>query len=99
MPVFLDPGELEAQGEALEKHRGEILRARYLHQVTAFPAVRALFKRLQSDGKQIAIASSAKKGELAKDKQLAQIEGSHRCGDFLGRRQKEQAASQHFRRP
>ena len=45
MPVFLDPGELEAQGEALEKHRGEILRARYLHQVTAFPDVRALFKR------------------------------------------------------
>ena len=74
MPVFLDPGELEARGEALEKHRGEILRARYLHQVTAFPAVRALFKRLQSDGKQIALASSAKKGELAKYKQLAQIE-------------------------
>ena len=74
MPVFLDPGELEARGEALEKHRGEILRARYLHQVTAFPDVRALFKRLQSDGKQIALASSAKKGELAKYKQLAQIE-------------------------
>ena len=75
MPVFLDPGELEATGQALERHRGEILRARgTCTRSRPFQTVRALFKRLQSDGKQIALASSAKKEELAKYKQLAQIE-------------------------
>jgi HAD superfamily hydrolase (TIGR01509 family) len=42
--------------------------------VTAFPQVRALIQRLLRDGKQVALASSAKQDELAKYKQIAQIE-------------------------
>ena len=73
-PVFLSEDKLDAMGDDLEEHRGKILKERYLPQVTAFPQVRELLQRLQADGKQIALASSAKEDELAKYKQAAQIE-------------------------
>ncbi len=75
LPVFLSEAEIADKGEALEKHRGEILHATYLSRITAFPEVRALFDRLLADGKQIALASSAKKDELGFYTQLAGIEG------------------------
>jgi len=74
MPVFLSKDELEEKGKALEKHRGEVLKARYLPQITAFPEVRALFERLLADGKRVVLASSAKEDELAKYKEVAWIE-------------------------
>ena len=74
MPVFLSKGELDERGEALEKHRGQILKERYLPQITAFPEVRGLFERLLADGKRIALASSAKEDELEKYKEAAQID-------------------------
>ena len=74
MPVFLRNSELEEKGEKLEKHRGEVLRTRYLHQITAFPEVRALFQRLLADGKEIALASSAKQSELEQYKKLTLID-------------------------
>ncbi len=74
MPVFLSEDEIEAKGDDLEEHRGKILKERYLPHITAFPRVRELLQRLQADGKQIALASSAKEDELAKYKQAAQIE-------------------------
>ena len=73
MPVFLSKDELAKQGQALEKHRGEIFKANYLPTVTAFPAVRELFERLGSDNKTIALASSAKEDELETYKKIAQI--------------------------
>lgn len=73
IPVFLGKEELEEKGEELEKHHGEVLRTRYLHQVRPFPEVRALFQRLLADGKKIALASSAKEDELEKYKRVAQI--------------------------
>ncbi len=74
MPVFLSRDELEQKGEALEEHRGKILRERYLPRVTAFPQVRELFERLRRDGKRIALASSAKEDELEVYKKVARIE-------------------------
>lgn len=74
MPVFLSEDELARKGDALEKRRGDILKDRYLPQVTAFPQVRKLFERLRADGKRIALASSAKQDELETYKQIAQID-------------------------
>lgn len=73
MPVFLSPDELDEQGEALEKRRGEILKQRYLGRIEAFPDVRALFERIRADGTKIILASSAKSDELKTYKKLADI--------------------------
>ncbi len=74
LPVFLAEGEVRKRGEALEEHRAQIFKERYLSQVTAFPGVRPLFERLLADGKRIALASSAKGEELQYYKKTAQID-------------------------
>lgn len=73
MPVFLSPEELDQKGESLEQHRAKIFKNNYLSQVTAFPGVRDLFQCLRQDGKQIALASSAKQDELEVYKRIADI--------------------------
>jgi phosphoglycolate phosphatase-like HAD superfamily hydrolase len=73
MPVFLSRTEIERDGKALERDRGEIFKRRYLASVVAFADVRALFQRLQADGKQLALASSAKGEELERYKKIAGI--------------------------
>ena len=77
LPVFLSQDEIERAGEELEQHRGRVLKARYLPQITPFPDVRALFQRLLADGMRIALASSAKQEELETYKRVARI------GDLL----------------
>lgn len=77
LPVFLSRDEIESKGEELEAHRGRVLKARYLPQITPFPDVRALFQRLLADGMRIALASSAKQEELETYKRVARI------GDLL----------------
>ena len=62
--MFLDAATLSRDGPAITRRRGEILHADYLHRITGFPQVRALFERLLADGKQIALASSAKGDEV-----------------------------------
>lgn len=74
LPVFLSSDEIAAHGEALEARRSDILKERYLPQVTPFPGVRALFERILGHGQRIALASSAKSDELQTYKRLAQIE-------------------------
>ena len=74
MPVFLSEEELDAKAEGLEHHRGKVLKERYLPQVKPFPMVRELLQRLQVDGVQIALASSAKEDELQVYKKAAHIE-------------------------
>ena len=74
MPVFLSEGELAEKGEALEEHRGRILKERYLPDVIGFPMVRELLERLRSDGKRVVLASSAKADELEIYKKLARID-------------------------
>lgn len=73
LPVFLSEAELKEKGEALEKHRSKILKERYLPTIEGLAQVRALIQRLQSDGKQLALASSAKGDELTTYKKIADI--------------------------
>ena len=74
LPVFLSEAEIAEKGEALEKHRAQVLKERYLPTIEGFPQVRALVERLQADGKQLALASSAKAEELQTYKKIAGIE-------------------------
>lgn len=74
IPHFLSPDENKKIGEELDKFRGELWKTKYLHQVKPFPKVRELFQRIQQDGKQIVLASSAKGDELQTYKQIANIE-------------------------
>ena len=73
MPVFLSKEELDDFGKQLEKRRGEIYQEDYMPKAKPFPKVRELFERIKSDGKQIALASSAPKKELEFYKQLLNI--------------------------
>ena len=68
MPVFLSREELETFGEALERMRIDLFVAKYLPRAKPFAKVRELFQRLKDDGLRIALASSAKKEELAQHK-------------------------------
>ncbi len=74
LPVFLDEAEIKARGNALEEHRGKLLKERYLPRIKPFPQVRELFQRIEAAGLQIALASSAKSEELQIYKKLTQIE-------------------------
>ncbi len=73
LPVFLDEPTCAAQGEAINGRRAEILKQRYLAGIKGFPQVRALVQRLQAEGWQVALASSAKGEELQTYKTLADI--------------------------
>ena len=74
LPVYFSKQELEQFGEAMEIYRGELFKKEYLPKVKGFPKVRELFQRIKQDKKQIALASSAKKDELKRYKEIAQID-------------------------
>ena len=74
LPVFLPPDKLDEQGEALEAYRSQIFKQTYLPMISGLPGVRELVERLQQDGLQIALASSAKEDELQTYKRIAQID-------------------------
>ncbi|HEX2940654.1 MAG TPA: HAD family phosphatase [Rhodopila sp.] len=73
MPVFLSPEVLEKQGEAIDHHRADLFKQRYLGQVRPFPAVRDLFQHVLDNGQRVALASSSKKDELETYKRLANV--------------------------
>ena len=73
LPVFFSPAELTEFGEQLEQERSALFKRDYLPRVTAFPHTRELFERIKQDGKQIALASSAKEDEVKVYTQLARI--------------------------
>ena len=76
LPVFLTREEIDAKGPDLEKHRGDILKERYLNQIEAFPKVTELFHRIRADKIKIVLASSAKAEELQTyPEKIAGIEG------------------------
>jgi HAD superfamily hydrolase (TIGR01509 family) len=74
MPVFLEPAQLESEGEKIEAFRGDLFRRDYLNRVRGFPDVRALFETLLDRGVLIALGSSAKGEELQIYKKAAGIE-------------------------
>ncbi len=73
MPVFFSREELEEFGEEMEEHRSKLFKREFLPRVRAFPQVRELFERIKADGKQLALASSAKQDELDAYKKIANI--------------------------
>lgn len=74
MPVFLSHEEIEQISKALESHRGNLLKERYLSRFWAFAKVRELIQRVLADGTLVALGSSAKEDELAAYKKIAGIE-------------------------
>ena len=74
LPVYFSKQELEQFGEAMEIYRTELFKKEYLEKVKGFPKVRELFERIKQDKKQIALASSAKKDELKRYKEIARID-------------------------
>jgi phosphoglycolate phosphatase-like HAD superfamily hydrolase len=73
MPVFLSKEEVERRGKEIEDFRKDLFKCEYLPHVRGFPKVRDLFQRILSDGKRIALASSAKGDELMAYKKAADI--------------------------
>jgi HAD superfamily hydrolase (TIGR01509 family) len=74
MPVFITREEIDEYGEDLDAERGRILKNKYLPLIRPFPDVRALLERVRADGKQVALASSATRDDLATYKKIANIE-------------------------
>ncbi len=64
IPAFVPPAQVERLYEPIEKFHHDLFTREYLHQVKGLPGVRAFFERLLEDGKQVAIASSAKADHL-----------------------------------
>ncbi len=75
IPALVPEERLDEIAGPLEAFRSRLFRELYLPQVVAFPAVRRLFARLRDDGKQLALASSAKEDELGHYVRVAGIEG------------------------
>jgi beta-phosphoglucomutase-like phosphatase (HAD superfamily) len=73
IPVYFSKQELEHFGGEMESYRSELFKEEYLPKVRAFPKVRQLFERLKGDNKKISLASSAKKDEVERYKEIAQI--------------------------
>lgn len=74
LPVFFSADELRRFGKELDEYRAELFRADYLPLVKPLPKVRKLFERIRSDGRKIALASSAKQEELDEYKKIAQVD-------------------------
>jgi HAD superfamily hydrolase (TIGR01509 family) len=74
MTALLPEEQVRRQGEEIEAYRLDHFKREYLPRVRPFPSVRELFERIEADGKRIALASSAKREELSRYKQIAGIE-------------------------
>lgn len=61
-------------GKKIDERRQDIFQEQYLPKLQAFPQVRELVQRIQQDGLEIGIASSAKGEELGKLLKVAQID-------------------------
>lgn len=73
LPVFLSAQQLAEKGDPIARYRSALFARDYLRKVKAFPKVRELFQRLHRDGVKAALASSAKRSELAHYKRVAGI--------------------------
>jgi phosphoglycolate phosphatase-like HAD superfamily hydrolase len=65
IPVFLSENEQRDHGKELEDWRGKRFKSEYLPLVRPFLAVPDLLRRVRDAGLRVAIASSAKRAELA----------------------------------
>ena len=74
MSALLPEEQVRRRGKEIEEYRLDLFKREYLPRVKPFPSVRELFGRIKADGLRIALASSAKKEELGRYKQIAGIE-------------------------
>jgi HAD superfamily hydrolase (TIGR01509 family) len=74
MAALLPEEEVRRRGKEIERYRLDLFKREYLPRVKPFPGVRELFERIEADGLRIALASSAKKEELERYKQIAGID-------------------------
>lgn len=75
IPVFLSAEEQREHGKELEEWRGNRFKTEYLPLVRPFAAVPNLLQRVRDAGLRIAVASSAKKDEVEKYLDIADIIG------------------------
>ena len=73
IPTFLSPQDQKDHGEELEEWRGRRFKSSYLPMIRPFSAVPNLLQRLHEAGLKVAIASSAKRSELAQYLKIAAI--------------------------
>jgi HAD superfamily hydrolase (TIGR01509 family) len=74
MAALLPEDEVRRRGKEIEAYRLDLFKREYLPKVKPFPKVRELLGRIEADGLRIALASSAKKEELERYKQIAGID-------------------------
>ena len=74
MAALLPEDEVRRRGKEIEEYRLEFFKQEYLPRVKPFPMIRELLERIKADGKRIALASSARKQELERYKQIASVE-------------------------
>jgi phosphoglycolate phosphatase-like HAD superfamily hydrolase len=65
IPCFLSSEQQREHGKELEEWRGKHFKIKYLPLVRPFSAVRDLLQRIRGSGVRVAVASSARKDELA----------------------------------
>ncbi|MCK1284359.1 HAD family hydrolase [Bradyrhizobium sp. 44] len=73
IPVFLSAEEQRDHGKEMEEWRGNRFKTAYLLLVRPFSAVPDLLRRISHAGIRVAVASSAKKDELAKYLDIAGV--------------------------
>ena len=70
---YFSKEELEKHEQEIEKYRSDLLMNKFLQQIKPFPKVREMFQKIRADGKQIVLASSAKKDEVEDYKKIVYI--------------------------
>ncbi|HWL69545.1 MAG TPA: HAD family hydrolase [Geminicoccus sp.] len=75
MPVFLSEEEVDRLGADMEQFRKHLFQQECLPKVRGFAGVPDLFRRILTDDKRTAIASSAKQDELASFEEIAGVRG------------------------
>jgi HAD superfamily hydrolase (TIGR01509 family) len=73
LPAAANIQEDSPLGEKVSARRGEIFKEQYLPHVRAFPKTRELLTKMRDAGIALAVASSAKKGELEQFLRLANV--------------------------
>lgn len=74
LPALANVEEDSELGQRVGKRRAEIFRAKYLAQLRAFPKTRELLLKMRDSGQKLAVASSAKREELAPFLELANVQ-------------------------
>lgn len=64
LPALLPQDVVKEKSMQIVDARQKLFKAEYMDRIRPFPQVRPLFERIRADGKQIALASSAKSDEL-----------------------------------